>query len=229
MAVNHTHRQPSTAEERARQQAILESAVTLSALHQVQKRALQERSDENREAEQADMEQFVSHLSVFIAHDIDLKLIVRAFPTVDFDTSDWTRDLAKAVAVRFTASIPKSTDADKLVGPFYRAADLARWRGVTRQAISKQARQRRLLVLDSASGTPVYPAWQFGPRGEPLPGLAEVLTMIDQDEQDPLGSALWLNRPAERFDGRTPAAMLRAGRRADVLRAARQIASANAA
>ena len=122
-----------------------------------------------------------------------------------------------------------NSEADKLVGPFYQTADLVAWKDVTQQAISKQARERRLLSLTSKSGTVVYPAWQFGPNGELLPGLAEILNLIDQDGRDQLGAALWLNRPAAPFDGQTPAEMLRAGRRAEVLTIARQIASANVA
>jgi hypothetical protein len=49
--------------------------------------------------------------------------------------------------------------------------------------------------------------------------------LIDPDERDLLGSALWLNRRVERCEGLTPAEKLRAGRAVDVLAAARQILS----
>jgi hypothetical protein len=116
-------------------------------------------------------------------------------------------------------------DVDELVGPFYRAEDLAAWKGITLEAVDELVRERRLLALTSSSGTLTYPKFQFGPTGELLPYLAEVLELVDPDGVDGLGSALWLNRQAERFEGLTPVQKLRAGGAVDVLAAARQIQS----
>lgn len=185
--------------------------------------------DASERARQAERNRFVAHLTRIIGHDFDLESVAGAYPWIDSTANNWPEELAKAIAVRVQASLPRTSEASRLVGPFYRASDLVTWKSITRQAISKQTRERRLLSLVTESGTLVYPAWQFGLKGEPLPHLAEVLNLIDPTDSDPLSSALWLNRSAERFGGLTPADALRAGRTADVLRAARQIASANAA
>lgn len=116
-------------------------------------------------------------------------------------------------------------DVNELVGPFYRAEDLAAWKGITLEAVDELVRERRLLALTSSSGTLEYPTFQFGPTGELLPYLAEVLELVDPDGLDGLGSALWLNRRAERFGGLTPVQKLRAGGAVEVLDAARQIQS----
>jgi hypothetical protein len=163
-----------------------------------------------------------------ITRAVRLADVVKVYPSADTSADDGLAQLADLVAARVASMFATKTEADKLVGPFYRAADLATWRGVTRQAISKQARQRRLLVLKSASGTVLYPAWQFNDEAEAPPHLAGVLKLIDPDNRDALGSALWLNRPTARFDTLTPAEALHAGRTVEVLRAAGQIASANA-
>ena len=175
-----------------------------------------------------DDERFAVLLADQIARTVRLADVAKVYPSVDTSVDDWLAKLADVVAARVASMFATKIEADGLVGPFYRAADLAKWRGVTRQAISKQARQRRLLVLKSASGTVLYPAWQFNDKAEPPPHLAEVLKLIDPDDRDALGSALWLNRPAARFDTLTPAKTLHAGRTAEVLRAAHEIASANA-
>lgn len=116
-------------------------------------------------------------------------------------------------------------DVDERIGPFYRADGVARWMGITLQAFNELVREHRLLALTSSSGTLVFPTFQFGPTGELLPHLADLLQFLDPDGRDPLGSALWLNRPAERFSGLTPAEKLRAGGALEVLAAARQIKS----
>ena len=116
-------------------------------------------------------------------------------------------------------------DVDELVRPLYRAEDLAAWKGITLETVDELVRERRLLVLTSSSGTLAYPTSQFGPTGELLPHLTEVLKLADPDGLDGLGSALWLNRQAERFGGLTPAQSRRAGGAVEVLAAARQIQS----
>ncbi|QNE46228.1 hypothetical protein F1C58_04420 [Glaciihabitans sp. INWT7] len=180
------------------------------------------------DSRETDDEVFAVLLADRIARTVHLDDAMAVYPSVDTSVNHGLAKLADLVAVRVASMFSTKCEADGLVGPFYRAADLATWRGVTRQAISKQARQRRLLVLKSASGTVVYPAWQFNEKAEAPPHLADVLKLIDPDNRDALGSALWLNRPAARFDTLTPAEALHAGRTAEVLRAAGQIASANA-
>lgn len=89
--------------------------------------------------------------------------------------------------------------------------------GITRQAVAKRLRARRLLAVDIGRHGQAYPAWQFV-RGGVLPGLEPVLSALA--EHDPwmqldffLGENLLLG-------GETPLAVLRRGDDAAVLRAA---------
>ena len=120
-------------------------------------------------------------------------------------------------------------EADELLGPFYDTPTLAAWRGVTRQALSKATAKRDLVGLKIGDGSLVFPSFQFGASGAPLPHLRQVLALVDPDRIDPWGSALWLNTPADEFGGTTAAEALRDGRTEQVLAAARRAAYAWAA
>jgi hypothetical protein len=130
-----------------------------------------------------------------------------------------------ALAGRMLAALPQAKHpADALVGPFYDTSGVAVWRGVSRQAITKAAAKRDLLGLKIADGSLLFPSFQFGTHGEPLPNLREVLDLVDPDRIDPWGSALWLNTPHESFGGVSAAEALRAGRTEQVLRVAERAA-----
>lgn len=134
------------------------------------------------------------------------------------------------LADRMIAALPTvKHEADALIGPFYDTPTLAAWRGVTRQALSKAAAKRDLIGLKIGDGSLVFPSFQFGVSGAPLPNLRQVLALIDPDRIDPWGSALWLNTAADEFGGTTAAQALRDGRDEQVLAAARRAAHAWAA
>ncbi|WP_420367536.1 hypothetical protein [Curtobacterium sp. L1-20] len=134
------------------------------------------------------------------------------------------------LADRMVAALPTvKHEADALIGPFYDTPTLAAWRGVTRQALSKATARRDLIGLKIGDGSLVFPSFQFGVTGSPLPNLRQVLALVDPDRIDPWGSALWLNTPADEFGGTTAAEALRDGREDQVLAAARRAAHAWAA
>lgn len=135
-----------------------------------------------------------------------------------------------ALADRMLAALPSvKHEADALIGPFYDTPTLAAWRGVTRQALSKATAKRDLIGLKIVDGSLVFPSFQFGASGAPLPNLRQVLALVDPDRIDPWGSALWLNTVADEFGGTTAAQALRDGRTEQVLAAARRAANAWAA
>jgi len=135
-----------------------------------------------------------------------------------------------ALADRMLAALPSvKHEADALIGPFYDTPTLAAWRGVTRQALSKATAKRDLIGLKIGDGSLVFPSFQFGASGAPLPNLRQVLALVDPDRIDPWGSALWLNTVADEFGGTTAAQALRDGRTEQVLAAARRAANAWAA
>lgn len=109
------------------------------------------------------------------------------------------------------------------IGPVYTTAALARWKGISRQALHNAQRQRRVLAFKTADGAWLYPAYQFGPRGEYLPDLPTVLALLDPSGADPTTPILWLNQPHEAWGGQTGAQRMRAGRTADVMPAASQV------
>lgn len=94
----------------------------------------------------------------------------------------------------------------------------------TRQAVSDRARRGGLLMLPMKAGRVVYPAFQFGPSGQPFPAVPKVLAVFEEAGSDPWAVASWFRTPRGRLVGRTPAewmghgldeeALLEAARRA---------------
>jgi len=122
-----------------------------------------------------------------------------------------------------------AADADTLdsdIGPFFDTSSLSAWLGVSREAIYHLKRQRKILALRTSDRRLMVPEWQFSRAKEFLPSLPEVLALLDPADEDPVGSALWLNASARRFGGATPAELLRRGDREVVLVVARRIAAA---
>lgn len=134
------------------------------------------------------------------------------------------------LADRMVAALPSvKHEADALIGPFYDTPTLAAWRGVSRQALSKATAKRDLIGLKIGDGSLVFPSFQFGVSGSPLPHLRQVLALVDPDRIDSWGAALWLCTEADEFGGTTAAQALRDGRTEQVLAAARRAANAWAA
>lgn len=122
-----------------------------------------------------------------------------------------------------------ANDADTLdldIGPFFNTATLSAWLGVHRPTIYRLKRQRVILAITTSDRLLAFPAFQFSHARDALPALPEVLALLDPADQDPVGSALWLNAPARTFNGATPAELLRQGDQEAVLVVARQIAAA---
>ena len=73
------------------------------------------------------------------------------------------------------------------------------------------------------------PAFQFGPLGQLLPDLADVLPLLDAFSDDSWDKGLWLLAPSADFSGRTAADLLREGLIERVLVAAHRDARASRA
>ncbi|WP_104162816.1 hypothetical protein [Cryobacterium sp. N22] len=102
---------------------------------------------------------------------------------------------------------------DELVGPFYDPSGLAEWLGVTLQTIEHWTAAGKILGVATADGGEMlYPAAQFGPAGQTLPRLPEVLRLIRPICDDPWDAAAWLvAAPSAEFQGRTAARTLHDG------------------
>ena len=99
-----------------------------------------------------------------------------------------------------------------LLGPVFDARGVQEILGVTRQAVSK----RRLLALTTGSGRVVYPAFQFTGSGV-VPGIADLVSTLDEDLVSPWTVAAWLVSPAVELEDQRPIDLLTGGEPAPVL------------
>jgi hypothetical protein len=89
-----------------------------------------------------------------------------------------------------------------LTGPFYDAAGVLAWLGVTRGELDKRRVDGTILVCSTAEGQDIFPAWQFQADGTLLPGLREVLEALAGGTSDGWTWALWLrSRVPGQLDG----------------------------
>lgn len=116
------------------------------------------------------------------------------------------------VADAMLDAIPTAHPFEQL-GPFYDTTGLARWLGISRQALHQRVKSHQLLAPVTADGQRVYPAWQFAPDGSTLQGFSAVLRVL-LSGIDEWTAAIWLTTPSDRFDGRTAVDLLAAPRTA---------------
>jgi hypothetical protein len=93
--------------------------------------------------------------------------------------------------------------------------------GVTRQALSLQIRNGKLLAYRSGGGDYLLPVWQFRPEGGVWDGLSEVLATVREklDAESPLTAFAFLLQAHPLTGGLPPLAALREGRLSEVLAA----------
>ncbi len=112
------------------------------------------------------------------------------------------------------------------VGPFYDTeAVMLLLGGISKQAVNDRVRRHRLLALRTGSGRLVYPVAQFDDE-RVVDGLGDVLDVLVPDNTEAWMVASWLATPDPELDDLAPIEALRAGAVADVIRAARELASA---
>jgi hypothetical protein len=84
--------------------------------------------------------------------------------------------------------------------------------GVSRQRPHQLARDGRLVAVPGgARRASLYPAWQCGGDGRPLPGLARVIAAARAAELDPATLHFLMTEPRDRLGGRAPADLLADG------------------
>lgn len=113
------------------------------------------------------------------------------------------------------------------VGPFYDAAGVRSWLGVTSVDLSERRALHTVLACPTADGQVLYPAWQFQRDGALLPGLRDVLETLSIGTCDEWTWALWLtSRVPGQLDGKSAVQWLTEGRDpSPVVNFARQDAS----
>jgi hypothetical protein len=116
------------------------------------------------------------------------------------------------------------------LGPFYDTNGVRSLLGdVTRQAVADRTRRGVLLALRTGAGQVVYPAFQFGPHGQVIAGLAQVLSLFYLDDTSSWTVASWLVTPDPDLAARSPVDALRDGDLDAVLAAAHDVVAGFAA
>ncbi|MGY4856860.1 hypothetical protein [Cryobacterium sp. AP23] len=100
---------------------------------------------------------------------------------------------------------------DALIGPFHDDVGLAQILGMTPETLLRHVVTGAVLCTVTADGTRLYPQFQFGPAGDLLPHLTDVLSALRLAGRDDWGHAQWLTAPVDRYGGRSAATMLRDG------------------
>ncbi len=118
----------------------------------------------------------------------------------------------EAIADAMVAALPLGHVFDELSGPFYDTSGLARWLGMSRQALHQRSTRHAILACPLADGGVVYPVWQFLDSGATIPSLGVVLTTLAEGTDDAWMVALWMRAPSDHLDGDCPSDWLRAGR-----------------
>jgi hypothetical protein len=132
----------------------------------------------------------------------------------------------EAIADAMVAALPLGHVFDELSGPFYDTAGLARWLGISRQALHQRSARHAILACPLADNGVVYPVWQFLDSGATIPSLGAVLTTLAEGTDDAWMMALWMRAPSDQLDGDCPSDWLRNGHDAErVIAMAREVAS----
>jgi hypothetical protein len=136
-------------------------------------------------------------------------------------------DLAE-LAASMAKTLPRAGEnrTAKQVGPFYEESIVAKWIGISRQAVKKRADANKILVCITGEGARLYPTWQFTDDAQVLLGLNTVLAALAEGKQDGWTVGLWLTTPDDDLGGATAAQWLKAGKTVEpVLRDARHDAA----
>jgi hypothetical protein len=108
------------------------------------------------------------------------------------------------------------------VGPFYDAAGVRALTRLTPAELARRGAAGDVLEVITSDGTPLYPTFQLGPRGELLPALRILTQTLLPTSDDSWDVALWLMTPSAAFDGKTAAELLKVGEDEPVLSAAQR-------
>jgi len=125
---------------------------------------------------------------------IDLTRAAELHPSVD--------DLVQ----RMLDSLPDEVISEPLLGPCYSTAALAKWKQITRQAVTHQRNVGTLFAVEH-KGKFHHPSAQFDNRGRQTRSFRELWSAFTATGGHPLAFAVWLQTP-DPDTGRTPATRL---------------------
>lgn len=105
------------------------------------------------------------------------------------------------------AALPRRSEYDELVGPFYDTAGARAVLGVSRQAITQRAERGTLLRVLTRDGRALYPVFQVD-AGRVRPEVVTLLGALKAlDDVDGWVRAAWFATPAESLGGKAPRAV----------------------
>ncbi|MDD0856721.1 hypothetical protein NHF46_00765 [Arthrobacter alpinus] len=78
---------------------------------------------------------------------------------------------------------------------------VATWLGTSTETLFSRDRDGLILGCKTADDVWIYPTWQFDAYGDLLPGLEEVLRVLNTGTSDGWTKALWLVTRVIEFDG----------------------------
>ncbi len=113
--------------------------------------------------------------------------------------------------------LARMAELRKAAEPLLETGEVCALLGVSRETIRKKVDRRQLLALPKG-GDRVFPAFQFK-DGQVLPGLAEVLGLLDTDS--PFAALSFLLSTSPSFDGKSASELLQSGDLEPVLAEAR--------
>jgi hypothetical protein len=111
---------------------------------------------------------------------------------------------------------------NKRVGPFYERSGALATTELPATAFEGRVDAGEILEVMTSDGAQLYPSFQFGPHGELLPGLRDLIGILLPFSDDLWDVAAWLATPTDRFGGRSAAEALRVGEIDSVLKFARR-------
>ena len=106
------------------------------------------------------------------------------------------------------------------LGPSFSKTEVAQLLGVTRDAVRKRMKTRRLFALPTGERDYAFPAFQFDESGHPYPVLSAVLTVFAEVQVEPHTLASWFKTPQNLLEDETPATWMANYRDPEVLVAA---------
>lgn len=126
------------------------------------------------------------------------------------------------LAARAVSALPQESRLAKDAGPFYDTPSLARWLGITRQALNNRVNKGQMLMCLTSDRQRVYPTWQFNSDGKVLPGISDVIVTFREVGLDGWTVAKWLNVDNPDLNGRKASRLLADGKVDEVVTAARR-------
>ena len=135
-----------------------------------------------------------------------LRLLTETISAIDLTRAMVEYPKPEDLASRMLESLPDAIITEPLIGPCYSTAALARWRKLTRQAITHQRKVGTLFAVEHKSLF-YFPSAQFDRRGRQLSAFRDVWSDFQKTGGTPLEFAVWL-QTLDPETGATPASVI---------------------